>query len=236
MPSRDEGFNVLAFESDYFALTNGWSALPRDSASSKQFLQNNLFPIWSFSEECKQLLYSYLPKTQSTSQSIHIAGIDPQMHGSFTRENLATGIKYFLSTQESYFSQNYSDYDKWIPLIDTLWIINRRTRPYIDSLMQTTFRDRLCDFGVSIDSICKTIPARSHSSAFYLALKNLRTFTSELLNIDDPASNEARDVQMADNLQWLLTFKYPNEKVIVWAANRHIMKNSEISPRRRKCI
>ena len=31
---------------------------------------------------------------------------------------------------------------------------------------------------------------------------------------------------MADNLIWLLTEKYPKEKIIVWAANAHIIRDA----------
>jgi len=48
---------------------------------------------------------------------------------------------------------------------------------------------------------------------------------SRLLQTKDLHS--VRDKQMADNLQWLVKVKYPTEKIIVWAANSHILKNPE---------
>ncbi|MBL7776622.1 MAG: erythromycin esterase family protein [Saprospiraceae bacterium] len=38
------------------------------------------------------------------------------------------------------------------------------------------------------------------------------------------ASMNARDAQMARNLDWLCRVKYPQEKIIVWAHNYHISK------------
>lgn len=35
-----------------------------------------------------------------------------------------------------------------------------------------------------------------------------------------------RDVQMADNLVWLAQKRFPNKKIIVWAANAHITKKN----------
>ncbi|MDX5421846.1 MAG: erythromycin esterase family protein, partial [Hymenobacteraceae bacterium] len=43
-----------------------------------------------------------------------------------------------------------------------------------------------------------------------------------------------RDVQMAKNLQWLAYTKYPEEKIIVWAANGHIMKNADTAIKGKK--
>ncbi|RZK04705.1 MAG: hypothetical protein EOO43_22255, partial [Flavobacterium sp.] len=37
-----------------------------------------------------------------------------------------------------------------------------------------------------------------------------------------------RDKQMAENLKWLLKHKFPNEKIIVWAHNSHIVKHPEM--------
>src|SRR5690606_29143416 len=39
-------------------------------------------------------------------------------------------------------------------------------------------------------------------------------------------SNEIRDAAMAENLRYLVNEKYKDEKVIVWAANGHIMKHT----------
>lgn len=36
---------------------------------------------------------------------------------------------------------------------------------------------------------------------------------------------------MARNLNWLAHVKYPDEKIIVWAANAHIMKNADTAIR-----
>ena len=42
---------------------------------------------------------------------------------------------------------------------------------------------------------------------------------------EDPANPMARDIQMADNLHWLATHRYPDRKIIVWAASFHIVRN-----------
>ncbi|MGF1923650.1 MAG: erythromycin esterase family protein, partial [Bacteroidia bacterium] len=39
---------------------------------------------------------------------------------------------------------------------------------------------------------------------------------------------DLRDRQMAANLKWLVDYKYPNRKVIVWAHNAHIFKNGNL--------
>ena len=111
-------------------------------------------------------------------------------------------------------------------MVDTLYLLNAKPRGYIDSMMRTDFVKRLSTFEASAKTIIGQLPHTAHSSEFYQALKNLKIFASELLNLDSKLSTAARDQQMADNLKWLLSYKYPDEKIIVWAANNHIMKNS----------
>ncbi|HVG14619.1 MAG TPA: hypothetical protein VM935_06650, partial [Chitinophagaceae bacterium] len=40
-----KGFNVLAFESDFYGLTKGWDELPKQTDSIRHFLKANIFSI-----------------------------------------------------------------------------------------------------------------------------------------------------------------------------------------------
>lgn len=54
-------------------------------------------------------------------------------------------------------------------------------------------------------------------------LKSLRGF---VLNAwDSLGSNNHRDVQMADNMMWLINQKFNGRKLIFWGSNSHIFKN-----------
>ncbi len=48
---------------------------------------------------------------------------------------------------------------------------------------------------------------------------------SVLKNENDFISGSIRDRQMANNLIWLIKNKFQNNKIIVWAANSHIVKS-----------
>ena len=43
-----------------------------------------------------------------------------------------------------------------------------------------------------------------------------------------------RDQGMANNLRWLIRYKYPRSKIIVWAASGHIARKYPIKPARTK--
>jgi erythromycin esterase-like protein len=51
---------------------------------------------------------------------------------------------------------------------------------------------------------------------------------ADSMNTSAAALVTTRDVQMGDNLLWLARKKYPDRKIIVWAATFHIMRNPEL--------
>ena len=57
----------------------------------------------------------------------------------------------------------------------------------------------------------------------YAAYRNILPFLKGTLA--DAPRHLYRDRQMFKNLLWLLRYKYPNEKFIIWAHNAHIAKS-----------
>lgn len=228
-----KGFEILAFESDFYALTSGWSVVPKDSVSIRRFLQYNLYPIWSFSDECEELFYNYIPKTQRTDNGIQVAGIDPQLHGKFTNENLTKRLQAYFDKYQSSLAPFRAQQSTCQNLADTVMLLNGKPRTYLDSLLKTNFRSRLGQFQIAVQTLNGQVPQSAHSEEAYQAMKNLDAFVSELLEKDTEKSTIARDAMMSQNLKWLVTHKYPGKKVIVWAANRHIMKNAPTAFRKR---
>ena len=62
------GFNVLAFESDFFALNQGWERLPKEAPAIDSFIRANIFQIWTECNTCRELFYSYIPGTYGTDK------------------------------------------------------------------------------------------------------------------------------------------------------------------------
>ncbi len=84
-------------------------------------------------------------------------------------------------------------------------------------------------------SMLDTLSATSHLGAFW---------TQELINLKAGAENAwlgyglravkspLRDIRMADNLNWLYHNKYAGKKIIVWAHNIHISRNTTFGKRK----
>ncbi|GAB3173035.1 erythromycin esterase family protein [Telluribacter humicola] len=223
------GFNVLAFESDFFALTEGGEHIGKDRESIAQFIKGNLYPLWSYSEECRDLLYEYIPDTYQTAHPLLIAGIDNQMHGRYTADSLKNSIDKLLAKNhlKYYESEEYQVF--FLPFIDKLWPLNYKPTRYLDSLARTDFTKELKEFQRAVKEIQTKLPDSLKLSASYVALDNLAEFANEIANQGKRLSHDIREEQMASNLKWLVQTKYPYEKIIVWAANTHIMKNTQSS-------
>lgn len=223
------GFNVLAFESDAFALTSGWSTVRKDKESISYFIKNNIYPIWSFSDECKDLLYNYLPSTYTTKSPLLIAGIDPQMHGKFTKDSLLIRLNKFFESQKGNLPKFKSYQAECSSFLDSVLALNYQSKNYLDSILNSSFGRRLVSFGLTINEIEKKLVFQSSAHDEYIAIKNLATFINDLLRRKNRKAIDDRDRQMANNLKWLINWKFQNSKIIVWAANTHIMKNASNS-------
>lgn len=199
-----KGFNVLAFESDFYALNEGWSQVSESKDDIAGFLRKNIYPIWSKCDACSYLLYQYIPQTFTTEHPLQITGFDNQLGLAFTMQDLKTRLDSVLT------SVGYADENK-----------RKSLTSEIDSFLHTR--------GQNISP--------GDKAALQADLKDLKNILSNSLGGDDlwtvtvqnlisytNLNYETRDEQMAANLEWLLEHPYEGEKVIVWAANTHIMK------------
>jgi len=223
------GFDILVFESDFFALTNGWPKVQKDSKAISSFLRHNVYPIWSFSDECKELLYNFIPATYQTERPLKLAGIDPQMHGKYTGDSLSTCLNRFFDIHKD----DLPDYKRYqaecISLLDSVLILNYKNEKYLDSILNTGFKQRMVSLSATFNEICENIPQQYRSQDEYVALKNIIVFINDLSQRKNKAVKGSRDAQMAENLKWLVQSKFQGSKIIVWAANTHIMRNASTS-------
>jgi len=221
-----KGFTVLAFESDLFALTTGWETLHKDKKSIQQFFRNNLYPIWSSCQQCSDLLYSYIPITYAGNSPLKIAGIDNQFHGRYTADSMRSFIDMALKKHKISYSRT-REYDTFfLPFLDTISKLNYQKRTFLDSLSRSNFSDEYTKFDLALNQIISEMP--QDSSAYFpdLILQNYKVINQVLRFYAKDTLRDIRDERMGNNLIWLAERKYPNEKIIVWAADRHIMKNA----------
>lgn len=210
-------FDVLAMESGLFDCEIAGSAI-RQGFPARQAIQLSTFDIWTASKQFQPVI-DYIERSQHTPRPIMYTGFDMQITGRYGRDSLTHSLRLFLSNHRIDASQGSIA----LTLMDTLQKKPGRFRDVPDSLRNL--------FILSIDSQSKEISrSTANESKFWQqVLRSIGMLATFTWNVDwkkpDPAIFNLRDLQMADNLLWLSRIRYPDKKIIVWAASTHISRN-----------
>ena len=209
-----KGFNVLAFESDFFGLNFGWNQVSKTKIQLDSFLLTNIFPIWTLCDACDNLLYQYVPQTFSTSNPLQISGFDNQMVLQYSYKKLSKALDSVFRSYNLPITKEANYTTEIIPLIDSL----KKYR-----LKDTSQFGKQYNYLRIIKEQLTTV--LSSDDFWMMVVDNLIAENSEYRNIKKYIeSTNTRDIQMAQNLLWLSKIKYAGDKIIVWAHNTHISK------------
>lgn len=115
-----KGFNVLALESDFFGLNDGWESLDKNELQIDSFLRNNILSLWAFCDAYKDLFYDYIPATQKSSIPIIVTGFDNQVNYSYSRKNLTKKLDSVLRKLEITITKDSNYQSKVLPQLETL--------------------------------------------------------------------------------------------------------------------
>src|SRR5579872_310758 len=205
-----KGFNVLAFESDFFGLNNGWR--PRLTAEELDTLERrNIYGLWTGCDACQTLFYRYLPATQQTEHPLMLAGIDNQMRVPPLLKAVDSVVRALQLPVAS-----GGNYESEVRPAIVNWGKNLK-----DSGLNRTYLGYLRE-------IRAELAERQGTDGFWVQLiDNMMATDVELANRNNyVVSANTRDSAMASNLRWLCQSRYAGEKIIVWAHNYHISKYS----------
>jgi erythromycin esterase-like protein len=214
---EQKGFNVLAFESDFFALNEGLDRVVKQGDSIRQFLGGNIFALWTKCVQCEGLFNAYIPGTFQTPTPLQVSGFDNQYHGQYSKLGVRPYVEAYLQKYNIAFTRSRVYTGFFLPALDSLYtkkspIIGRHLAAVADTILEQLK-------GVSPDEygnlVIQSIKAYGEQGQYFSSNFKL--------------ANEVRDLQMARNLEWLVRHKYKGEKIIVWAANYHVLKNAKES-------
>lgn len=207
-----KGFNVLAFESDFYALTRGWDALLKQPDSIILFLSKNIFPHWTRTNACRYLFENYIPRSFQTSEPLQITGFDSQVFLNFSYHNLRRDLSEYL-LNEGLINDLFTDSEFRIFLEAVNGLISS---PYNGQPINGALGKAL-EHG--LNKIQASQLKDGDTSFWAMVIQNLLALKNN--------SNENRDAAMSANLRYVVNDKYKDEKIIVWAANSHIMKHTD---------
>ncbi|WMJ80875.1 erythromycin esterase family protein [Clostridium sp. MB40-C1] len=221
------GFDVIAFESGI----GECSAVYEDvnSLTPKQMMENSIFPIWHSKETLS--LFNYIKAQSKTQSPLYLAGYDMQPTSGYFSifmfkllykldKNYA---KEYLNFESSYLKDAYSIINKYglddsYKHSDELLKVKNKYQPKYEKLLTFVNHNKFKISGFYpknphiIDIIKKTIGGRLQ--------------LVEMMMLDNINSYEFRDKLMAENVEWITKVLYPGKKVILWAHNDHLAKNT----------
>jgi erythromycin esterase len=213
-----KGFDVLAFESDFFALNHGWEGLPKEKGAISRFLFRNVHPVWAESTQCQELLFGYIPATHKTNTPLQVTGFDNQGAGMSSRDSIGAFLDRYLRLK----GINLGGGARHRQLLGQSRHLGRTSSEVKKEVDEA--------FVYLVDSLLAQLGPGAPQEFGHLVLENMREEAKMRIHADLPwdiRGHNIRDAQMARNLQWLSRHKYPQEKIIVWAANGHIAKNAD---------
>jgi erythromycin esterase-like protein len=205
-----KGFNVLAFESDFFGINYNWQLIKDGKLSFGKLISQNITALWSQCTACDPLFKNYLPTCLKSNNPLQLAGFDSQMGTTYLLpifDSLLTALKLPITKIPEYRSEIF-------PLLN-VWYNYTKDNITCDRIIST------------YEEIKKQMLTKLSADDFWVqTVKNLIQQNTEFRNWkqDYWKDMNTRDRQMADNLKWLAETKYPGEKIIVWAHNYHVSK------------
>jgi len=214
-----KGFNVLAFESDFFGLNDGWERLNKTGPGITDFIIDNVYGVWTLCNTCSTLFFQYIPYTHKTSQPITLTGFDSQLLLSYSLKNLKVRLDSMLRSRNLPITEQPNYVSEILPLIN--------------ASLQWPFEPPKKADGINtclenLEIIKSQLKSLVNDDDFWLfVVDNLIHQVRKVKLLFDTGKEDinARDLQMAKNLKWLIENKYKGQKIIVWAASMHIAKS-----------
>lgn len=213
-----KGFDVLAFESDFFSLTQGWDEMLRDKTGVDSFIAQNIFGIWTDCDACVPLLYNYIPRQLETKNPLELAGIDCQLFMTYSYKHVISDLDSVMHKLDIPITKAPDYTSEIFPVVGSLRNNMRFSKDTV------VLNKRL----IYMKEIRKQLLEKTSPDNYWvIIMDNLINEHIELARTrpeDYWISYKARDGQMAANLKWLAENKYKGKKIMVWAHNSHISK------------
>ncbi|WP_340007677.1 erythromycin esterase family protein [Paenibacillus sp. FSL K6-0276] len=221
-------FDVIAFESGL-----GDSFMTYENAgtwTSQQMMERSIFPIWHSKETLN--LFDYIKKKQGTNDPLYLAGYDMQFTSGYLTQFIAGWIAKVDKDQgENYFNfemQAMTDFYKVLNQygMDDSHPEAKAEIKKVKDAYEPKYKALIQFIQENKEQLAAAYPADPRMVD--IAVKTLadRVKFIEMGMYDTKESYEFRDRIMADNVEWLMKVMYPGKKVILWAHNDHLAKNT----------
>lgn len=213
------GFDVLAFESGLYNMSQAWEAL-RAGEDPHEAFSKGAFYIWANSAQVEPLV-RYVSHSLTTDRPLELAGVDNQISAS--SPELTLDLREFLKGKDiatPFANPNTPESEILAALSEFLFFGSPPKQARPDSTMSVRFVESLVR---TVDEIGNIEPTRE-AMFWQRILEAMEPYAREVFRLVDLSEGDLRDQEMANNLIWMAKKYYPDRKIIVWAASPHTMR------------
>lgn len=220
------GFDVIAFESGMGECASVYEDI--NSLSAKDMMENSIFPIWHSKETLG--LFDYIKGQSKTNKPLYLAGYDMQPTTnyfiSFMTKWLANINKEYAyeyaNFEMNYVKDVYSVYNKYgeesYKHMDELKAVKDKYDPKYKKAIKFIDDNK--------EKLAAIYPNNPHIIDISKKSLSDKIKFVEMAMYDTRGGYEFRDRIMTENVEWIMNTLYPGKKVILWAHNDHLAKNS----------
>lgn len=219
---EEMGFEVLAFESGFYDCARIWENTKQGSSFINE-IPGSLFYMYATSKQMHPL-FAYIQSQVKSARPLEITGFESQHSGKKAKEELFPDFERFLQ-------QRYP-----MLLQDSSWSVFRRVS--LATFNARAYRPTAAEkaaFFRQLDQLKRTLRAyhgadnghfASSPGFWYQVTCSIESQATRYWEMVKGNEVSVRDRQMAENLIWLSQKAFPGKKIIVWAHNVHIAKNT----------
>jgi len=222
---QEMGFDVVAFESGLYDMWKVWQ-LMQAGHDPGDAMRQGLAGIWSDGTDL-QPFARYLGQQAVGPRPLEVSGFDCMITRTLSRQHLVSELRGLVARE--HIGEEGKD------LVQGFWTtLSGFVGDTGDSLSTRVQQDVLSDLRWLAERLAEAGETRSAEEGRTLRLwaqvsRSLAEYMayswSDAYKDASWASANARDHQMARNLVWLAREYFPGRKIIVWAANTHVLRH-----------
>lgn len=212
---QEMGFDVLAFESGLYDCHKAWQAF-RSGDDPLDAARQGVFGIWTGSAQTKPL-WDYLAAQAGKDRPLELCGFDCQFTARASRTHLRDDLRELAAqlALEPDSSEEWQSFDAQLRrLID-----GEKSPGSLEAFQKMVERIKA--------AIAQQTKLDQQEAEFWeQQLTSMSDHCARQWTAETPDKlSLGRDAQMAENLVWLSNVRYPDRKIIVWAASFHIVRD-----------
>jgi len=223
-------FDVIAFESGMGDAAAVFET--RDSLTPEEMMGASIFPVWHSKETLE--LFDYIKEQGKGDDPLYLAGYDNQFTSYYLTQFIGEAIakldldkgKAFAQTELHAVTEFYAVMNKFPGSPFSKESAYKKEMQAVIDKYVPQYQETIQYVEEHRAEIKAAFPNQPHIDEIILkSLKDHVAFLESGLK-DVKEVYSSRDRLMTENLEWVMKTLYPGKKVILWAHNDHLAKNT----------